>query len=67
MSQLPQCELDYQSPYWQVHILRSDPIPVYNVKKKMAKEADRLGFAPGEEVVAACITFPAGHKLPAIG
>jgi len=41
-------------------------MPVYNVKKKMAKEADRLGFAPGEEVVAACITFPAGHKLKSV-
>jgi hypothetical protein len=38
-------------------------MPVYNINKKVTKAASRLGFAPGEELVAACITFPAGHKL----
>lgn len=37
-------------------------MPLYNVKKKMTKAADRLGLAADEAVVAACMTFPAGHK-----
>lgn len=35
---------------------------IYNVKKKITKDADRLGFVEDEYVIAAGMTFPLGHK-----
>lgn len=41
-------------------------MPLYNIKKKLNKAASRLGLPSGEEVIAACMTFPYGHKRKAM-